>query len=111
MTVYLDQFLAELVDGDYDDRLTEIIELAKKRQRTAQMSHTKEDFSVGDKIIFNDYCGTKYMRGRTGTVISKKQKKLVVVLDKPVGRFAIRTASGEIRSAEITVPPQIVDRV
>lgn len=103
--------IAEIEAGLFDSDLAEIKKAVDARAQKLRMSHSKDDFNVGDRVVFNDYCGTKYMRGHEGTVIRKKQKKLVVVLDKPVGRFAIYTAGGEVRSAEITVPPQIVDHV
>lgn len=97
--------------GLHDLALADIKKAVESRMSKIRMSSSKDDFNVGDRVVFNDLTGTKYMRGQAATVVSKKQKKLVVVLDKPMGRFAVRTADGSYRSAEITCPPAILDKI
>lgn len=103
--------IEEINAGLHDLVLADLAKAVEARSRKIRMSHSKDDFNVGDRVVFNTMTGTKYMQGREGTIVSKKQKKVVVVMDKPVGRFAIRTADGSVRSAEITCPPAILDKI
>ena len=71
---------------------------------------TIDDVAVGDKVRFNDQCGTKYMISAVATVKSKRRTKVVVVLDTPVGRFARTDSSGKVYSAPIVVPTSILEK-
>jgi len=103
--------LVQIASGDLDADLENIIKSAQDRLTALRRSRSSTEFSIGDKVIFNDYCGTKYIRGHKATIVGKKQKKLVVVLDTPMGRFSRQTATGEWISSEIVVPPSIIDLV
>jgi len=72
---------------------------------------TIDDVAVGDKVRFNDQCGTKYMISAVATVKSKRRTKVVVVLDTPVGRFARTDSSGKVYSAPVVVPMSILERL
>ena len=72
---------------------------------------TIDDLAVGDKVRFNDQCGTKYMISAVATVKSKRRTKVVVVLDTPVGRFARTDSSGKVYSAPIVVPTSILEKL
>jgi hypothetical protein len=52
------------------------------------------------------------MVGQKATVVSKKQKKVVVKLVTPTGRFArVNPITREVESALVTVPVAIIDLV
>ena len=67
--------------------------------------------NIGDKVKVNSYCGTQYLRGSTATVIGMRQKKLLIKLDAPVGRFVRTMADGTRESSDIVVPPSILDKI
>lgn len=70
-----------------------------------------DDVAVGDKIRFNNQCGTKYMIGQVGTIKSKRRTKVVVLMDTPVGRFARTDSSGKVYSAPVVVPMSILEKL
>lgn len=102
--------IAEIADGTFDEDLDKISEALSRRQSTVRSARTVKDFPIGSSIRFNDFCGTKYLRGSTAQVVGIERTKLLVTLDKPVGRFA-RVSDGNVYSAQIKVPPSIVDLV
>lgn len=96
--------------GEFDDKLVDLAKLVEMRMNSLRRTRTIDDYTIGASVVFNDYCGTKYLRGQRATVVSRRRTKLVVTLDKPVGRF-LRVENGLAVSAQITVPPSIVDIV
>jgi hypothetical protein len=80
----------------------------EKRLSDVRASKKPTDFGVGDKVRFNNSCGTRYLVGHTAQVVGMKRTKIVVKLDTPMGRFARHTPTG-VESASITVPISIVD--
>lgn len=109
----LDLF-AELTDkvesGELDSRLSAIRKLVDVRMTTVREKVKVTDFTVGDRVVLNERCGTKYLRGEVATVTAIRRTKLTLLLDNPKGRFARKTAAGEIYSAEVIVPIEIVDK-
>lgn len=109
----LDLF-AELTDkvesGELDSRLLAIRKLVDVRMETVREKVKATDFTVGDRVVINERCGTKYLRGELATVIGIRRSKLTLTLDNPTGRFARKTPAGEIYSAEVIVPVEIVDK-
>lgn len=99
----------EIKSGKHDADLAALASEIKDRLNAVRSTRTTTDFMVGDKIIFNDYAGTKYIVGHTGVVVGKKKTKVVVSLDNPVGRFAVNR-NGKVESAHITVPVSIIDK-
>jgi hypothetical protein len=111
MTVAMDALTRHIEAGVYDAQLGELEKLVQARLMTVRRSKTNKDFGVGDRVVFNTYCGTKYLQGHSGVVVGMKQKKLVVKLDRPTGRFVRYTSDGKPESSEISVPPSIVDLI
>lgn len=109
----LDLF-AELTDkvesGELDSRLSAIRKLVETRIELIREKVKAEDYTVGDKVVFNERCGTKYLRGESAVVTAIRRTKLTVSLDNPKGRFARKTPAGEIYSAEVIVPVEILDK-
>lgn len=100
----LEQIRSGALDKDLGSLSTEI----QTRLTSLRGSITNSDFGIGDKVRFNNHCGTRYLIGHTATVVGRKKVKLVVKLDAPTGRFVRMTPSGP-ESAQITVPISIVD--
>lgn len=96
--------------GIYDYDIDRIAQAALERRTTLRQLRTTDHFDVGDAVVFNDLCGTPYLRGQRGTVVAKSKVKLAVELDNPIGRF-IKIVDGEVRSAKINVQPSVVDHV
>jgi hypothetical protein len=104
--------LAEINSGKYDSSLGKLQLAIEKRLSDSRTERTIRDFHVGDKVVFNNLTGTRYMVGQKATVVSMKQKKLVVRLDTPTGRFArVNPVTREIESSNVTVPVSIVDLI
>lgn len=100
--------LEQIDSGALDSNLGEISTKVQHRLDSIRGSLTTTDFGIGDKVRFNNSCGTRYLIGHTATVVGRKKVKLVVKLDAPTGRFVRMTPSGP-ESAQITVPISIVD--
>lgn len=94
--------------GELDSELMKIISAANERLARIRKTKTVKDFHIGDRVVLNDLCGTAYLRGHTASVVGLGRTKLRITLDKPVGRF-LRVVDGLTHSAEINVPPSIVD--
>lgn len=100
----LEQIRSGALDKDLGSLSTEI----QSRLTAMRGSLKNSDFGIGDKVRFNNNCGTRYLIGHTATVVGRKKVKLVVKLDSPTGRFVRMTPSGP-ESAQVTVPISIVD--
>lgn len=111
MGVATENIIRQVEAGVFDAELDNLEKAVQARVMQVRKSRTKADFGIGAKVKFNSFCGTKYLHGMTATVVDLKQKKLVVTLDNPVGRFARYRADGTVESSRVTVPPSIVDLV
>lgn len=96
--------------GDYDADLDIISQAVNERLMKNRASRKNADFGIGDRVKFNDFCGTKYLRGHTAKVVGKKKTKVVVRLEAPTGRF-VRIGPNGPESVDVTVPPSIIDLV
>lgn len=101
---------AQIEAGTFDGDLLKIQDAVTKRIEAVRASRKFEDFSIGARVRFNEQTGTRYMVGEYARIVSKRQKKLVVQLENPVGRFARHTPAGVV-STDIVVPLAIVDLV
>jgi hypothetical protein len=110
MTINSSSVVDAISSGALDSDLSKIIDAANLRLKGLRLTRTTKDFGLGDKVRFNDSCGTAYVRGLSATVVGIRQKKIVVKLDTPVGRFA-RVVNGETVSTDIVVPTAIVDHI
>lgn len=96
--------------GIFDADLHEFRAAIDARLAEIRADKTIEDFGVGDRVVFNSSCGTRYLVGHTATIVGRKRTKVVVKIDKPVGRFVRHTPEGPV-SADVTVPITIIDPV
>lgn len=110
MTNAIEELKRDIAGGTFDEALAELEKIVQDRLMAVRKSHTAAKFGIGDKVVFNTYCGTKYLHGHKATVTGIRGKKILVTLDVPVGRFA-RFENGELSSSQISVPPSIVDLV
>jgi ribosomal protein L21E len=111
MTTTTGALVLEIELGLHDSELANLEKALTERLRVTRQSRTIKDYGVGDKVIFNSLCGTQYLQGATGVVVGLKQKKLLVKLDNPVGRFVRYSSDGKVESSSISVPTSIVDIV
>lgn len=88
-----------LIAGFYDENLKDLSAAINERM---SIRRSFVDFSVGDRVVLNDSCGTKYLRGCTATVVETLRKNVKITLDVPTGRFS--TPGTKIR-----VPTSIID--
>lgn len=102
--------IVQIEAGIHDKDLVAMQHAVSARLASLRGGMTISDFGIGDRIIFNSLCGTRYLIGETGQVVGKRRTKVVVKLDKPTGRFVRNTSEGPV-SADITVPTAIIDRV
>ncbi len=104
--------VAQIKSGTYDSSLTKLKEAIEERLMASRGSRKLSDYNIGDKVVFNELTGTRYMVGQKATIVSMKQKKVVVRLDTPMGRFArVNPITGTTESANVTVPLGIIDLV
>lgn len=95
-----------LINGFYDENLRDLSAAINERM---SIRRSFVEFGVGDKVVLNETCGTKYLRGHTATVVETLRKNVKIVLDRPVGRFLHYNADGTIREVKIRVPTSILD--
>lgn len=100
--------IAAINSGALDKELGTLDTTIRSRMSAVRALKKPVDFGIGDKVRFNENCGTRYLIGQTATIVGRKKVKLVVKLDVPTGRFVRMTPSGP-ESASVTVPIAIVD--
>ena len=89
-----------IITGELDNEL-DLISRSIQTRREMLNLQLKNSLNVGDKVRFKDTTKPIYMRGMVATVISIKRERVVVKMDKPVGRF----------SGSITTPVSLIEKV
>jgi hypothetical protein len=108
----VEQLVSDIESGTFDSSLAKIKEAVDARLKASRISRKTSDYHIGDTVVFNDLTATRYMVGRKAIVTGMKQKKIVVRLETPVGRFErINPLTGKAESSDIVVPVAIVDLV
>ena len=113
MKTNLDDFVALISGielGDFDAKLGLLEKAVMERKSKIRANTTIEDFVVGDAVVINERCGTRYLRGETGVVAGIRRTKLVIHFDNPMGRFARKNSDGSVYSSDVVVPVEIVDK-
>ena len=105
------EFADKLDSGELDSKLTEIKKLVEARYSLTKQKVKIEDYGVGDRVTINNRCGTKYLIGEVATVTDIRRTKIKISFDNPKGRFARKNSMGEVYSAEVIVPLEIVDKM
>ena len=101
--------LEELSSGTFDKDINTLADAVKARLDKVRKNKTITDYSIGDRVKFNELTGTRYMVGQYATIVSKNRTKLVVRLETPTGRFMRVDKNGSVQSANVTVPLSIID--
>jgi hypothetical protein len=106
-----DEVCNGIAKGELDKQLVPLKKLIDERLSIVRTDADIKDFVVGDKIVLNDKCGTRYLIGEEGTVVAIRRSKISISFDKPKGRFSRINSKGEIYSANVVVPVAIVDKI
>jgi hypothetical protein len=106
-----DETCNAIAGGELDKQLVPLKKLIDERLSIVRTDADIKDFVVGDKIVLNDKCGTRYLIGEEGTVVAIRRSKISISFDKPKGRFSRINSKGEIYSANVVVPVAIVDKI
>ena len=101
--------ITSIIAGQFDADLENLAKVIEERRKAIRKTRTISDFSVGDRVKFNELTGTRYMVGQYANIISINRTKVVVRLETPMGRFAKYLPNGEVQSANVTVPLSIID--
>ena len=102
--------IESIVAGQFDNDLEQLAKAIENRRMSMRKVRTIADYSVGDRVKFNELTGTRYMVGQSATIVSKNRTKVVVRLENPMGRFAkINPITREVQSANVNVPLSIID--
>lgn len=112
--VDLDMFvdlISKIENGELDSKLNALEKSIVERKLLMRSAVTIDDFRIGDRVVMNERCGTKYLRGEQGSVVGIRRTKLVIQFDSPTGRFARKHADGTIYSSDVVVPLEIVDKL
>lgn len=94
-----------IIKGELDDRLADIITCIHGRKEILGRMKFFE-LNVGDRVRFVSSTKPAYLAGKTGRLTEHKNKKVVVDLDMPAGRFwkGIRTPVSLIERVEEEIP-------
>ena len=106
-----DETCNAIVGGELDRQLIPLKKLLEERLSLLRVDADIKDFVVGDKVVLNDKCGTKYLIGEEGTVVAIRRSKISISFDKPKGRFVRTNSEGGTYSANVVVPISIVDKI
>ena len=86
MNLNINDIINDISKGNFDPYLDRLIEAASlRRKRLVQASIVQ--FNAGDRIQFNSKVRPTYLQGALGTIKKIRQKKVVIDLDRPYGRF------------------------
>jgi hypothetical protein len=96
--------------GEVDNQLDTIAKAIQERKNLLRTGVSINDFSIGDRVVINERCGTKYLRGEVATIVGIRRTKITIQFDSPSGRFARKNSDGTIYSSDVVVPIEIVDR-
>lgn len=92
-----------ILSGKHDDELEAIDEAVHQRRKMIRGANKAVAFAtlqIDDKVRLKGL-RPKYVNGMTAKVVDKKRTKLVVILDKPTGRFMGR----------VTVPADCLEKI
>jgi hypothetical protein len=96
--------------GEVDNQLDTIAKAIQERKTLLRTGVSINDFSIGDRVVINERCGTKYLRGEVATIVGIRRTKITIQFDNPSGRFVRKNSDGTIYSSDVVVPIEIVDR-
>lgn len=106
----LSNLVDDITNGALDGQLDSIAKAVDERRRVVRSGVRLEDFMVGDRVVINERCGTKYLVGELATVIGIRRTKITIQFDTPKGRFVRKNSDGSTYSSDVVVPLEIVDK-
>lgn len=99
-----DALISAIASGEFDGELARIravvIERAELLRKERTMAFVAE-LGIGDRVRIDQMVTPKYLRGALGTVTGWAGQKVVVRLDRPIGRFE----TGEVRCPPDALEP------
>jgi hypothetical protein len=105
------EYFKNAVDsGDLDRHLATIELTARHRLEATRGSRTTGDFTIGDRVRFNELCDDSHLHGTFATVVAVGGVKIWVELDSPVGKY-YDVVEGIAHRSTITVRPTVIDLV
>lgn len=94
----------ELIDAMDADELNQLIDYIRetvKAKRSQANAKAKAALEVGDRVRLTGRYKPQYLQGLTGKVVEKLNTRVVVQLDRPVGKFT--TGEVHTNAAGLTV--------
>lgn len=91
--------------GLLDDDMSAVIEAVNCRMAAIDRQRRRDalaHFALHDRVRFTDNAKPQYLRGATGKIHEFYEDKVVVCLDRPLGRF---------KSGHVRCPPEVLDRI
>lgn len=94
-----------IIKGELDDKLEDVMTCVRGRREIIGRMKFFE-LNVGDRVRFVSSVRPSYLAGKVGRLAEHKNKKVVVDLDMPAGKFwrGIRTPVGLIERVEEEIP-------
>jgi hypothetical protein len=77
----------QILMGEYDEELGQILKAAKRRSDFVHQSKLDEAMYVGGRIKLNIHTRPKYMQGKTGTITKINRTTAVIKWDETTTRF------------------------
>jgi hypothetical protein len=91
--------------GLLDDDMWVVIEAVSHRMAAIDRQRRRDalaHFALHDRVRFTHNAKPQYLRGATGKIHEFYEDKVVVCLDRPLGRF---------KSGHVRCPPEVLDRI
>lgn len=106
MTTGLSTLVGEVLDGKYDEVLDEVETAVRERHKLVRQRTAAQNRALlkrGDTVRFSDTISPQYLRGMTGTVVSKDKKRVLVQTpdDWSYRRF---------RNTKVRVPADLIEK-
>lgn len=91
--------------GLLDDDMWVVIEAVNRRMAVIDEQRKQSAlaaFALHDRVRFADNAKPQYLRGATGEIHEFYEDKIVVCLDRPLGKF---------KSGHVRCPPEVLERI
>lgn len=91
--------------GLLDDDMWVVIEAVNRRMAVLDEQRKQsalDAFALHDRVRFADNAKPQYLRGATGEIHQFYESKIVVCLDRPLGKF---------KSGHVRCPPETLERI
>jgi hypothetical protein len=91
--------------GLLDNDMWVVIEAVNRRMAVVDEQRTQRAlaaFALHDRVRFADNAKPQYLRGATGEIHEFYEDKIVVCLDRPLGKF---------KSGHVRCPPEVLEHI